>query len=170
MVFELERWDEKYIADVAEYANNPNIARNLRNAFPYPYTWEDAKEFVFSCMQNDERRQCARAIVVEGRAVGSIGVFLGSDVYEKSAELGYWLAEPFWGKGIMAEAVRRICGIVFDRYGIVRIFAEPFASNTGSRRVLEKAGFRLEGILEKSVFKCGKILDSCIYALLKEAR
>lgn len=169
MEFRLGTWDEKYIDDVAEYANNLNIARNLRNAFPYPYTREDAQDYVFACMQNDERRQCTRAIVVEGRAVGSIGVFLGSDVYEKSAELGYWLAEPFWGKGIMAEAVCRICRLVFGRYDIVRIFAEPFASNAGSRRVLEKAGFRLEGILEKSVFKCGKILDSCIYALLKEA-
>jgi ribosomal-protein-alanine N-acetyltransferase len=109
-----------------------------------------------------------RAIDIDGIAVGSIGIFLKDDVYCKSAELGYWLGEPFWGKGIMTQAVKQICKMAFEKYDIVRIFAEPYADNTASRRVLEKAGFRLEGILRKSVYKKGQIMDSCIYALIKD--
>ena len=90
------------------------------------------------------------------------------DVYRRSAELGYWLAEPHWGKGIMTGAVRRICAEGFARWDIVRIFAEPYAYTTPSRRVLEKAGFALEGVLRQSVWKRGKLLDSCMYALLRQ--
>ncbi len=168
MEFELKKWETAYIGDVAEYANNPNIAKNLRNAFVYPYTAKDAEDYIFSMMQAGEEKQCARAIVAGDRVVGSIGIFLKDDVYEKSAELGYWLAEPFWGQGIMSTAIRRICRYAFEQYDIVRIFAEPFALNAGSRRALEKAGFSLEGVLKNSVYKNGQVLDSCIYALLRE--
>ena len=101
-------------------------------------------------------------------AVGSIGLFLGSDVYRRSAELGYWLGEPFWGRGIMTAAVETMCREGFAAWGIVRIHAEPFARNAASRRVLEKAGFALEGTLRRSVYKNGEMLDSCIYALVRE--
>ena len=90
------------------------------------------------------------------------------DVYRRGGELGYWLAEPFWGKGIMARAVREMCREAFAALDIVRIYAEPYAYNTGSRRVLEKCGFTLEGTLRQSVCKNGRMLDSCIYALLRE--
>ena len=106
-------------------------------------------------------------IEVNGEAAGNISVSCGSDVYRKSAELGYWLAEPFWGRGIMPEAIRQVCKEAFERYDIVRIYAEPFAWNTGSRRALDKAGFALEAVLHNSVYKNGKIGDSCIYSLLK---
>ena len=108
------------------------------------------------------------AIEAGGEAVGSIGVFRKDNVYRKSAELGYWLAEPFWGRGIMTRAVEQICAIAFDTLGVVRIFAEPFAENTKSRRVLEKAGFHLEGTMRRSVYKEGRVMDSCMYALLRE--
>ena len=88
---------------------NPNIAANLRNIFPSPYTLADAKWFVEDCIAQGETRQLMRAIAVNGRAAGSISVSRKDDVYEKSAELGYWLAEDYWGRGIMAEAVRQIC-------------------------------------------------------------
>ena len=120
-----------------------------------------------SCVENDEEGQICRAIVAEGHVVGSIGLFVGSDVFEKSAELGYWLAEEYWGEGIMTEAVKQICREAFERFEIVRIYAEPFAHNTGSRRVLEKAGFSQEGIMRKGVYKKGKIDDYCMYALLR---
>lgn len=107
------------------------------------------------------------AIVVDGHAVGSIGIFCGSDVYEKSGELGYWLAEEYWGQGIMTEAVKRICREAFEKFDIVRIYAEPYAYNIGSRSVLEKAGFSLEGTMKRAVCKWEKIYDCCIYALLK---
>lgn len=167
MNFELQKWKLEYIADVAWYADNEKIAANLRNVFPYPYTRQDAENYVRSCAENTEKRQLCRAIVAEGHAIGSIGVFCGSDVYEKSAELGYWLAEDFWGKGIMTEAVRRICREAFAAFDIVRIYAEPFAHNAGSRGVLEKAGFTLEGIMRKGVFKNGELCDYCMYSLLK---
>ncbi|MFZ5975148.1 MAG: GNAT family N-acetyltransferase [Bacillota bacterium] len=168
MEFELRKFKLEDVQSIAHFANNKKIADNLRNAFPHPYTEKDAKAFISACLNADERKKCLRAISVDGTAIGSIGIFLKDDVYSKSAELGYWLAEPFWGKGIMSAAVPRICGHAFAAYDIVRIFAEPYASNTASRKVLEHAGFVLEGILRKSVFKNGQILDSCIYALIKD--
>lgn len=166
--FELREWRLEDVRSVAAFANNKRIADNLRNAFPHPYTEKDAEAFITACLSADERAKCFRAVSVDGVAIGSIGLFLKEDVYCKTAELGYWLAEPFWGKGIMTAAVSRICSHAFASYDIVRIFAEPFAGNTASRRVLERAGFTLEGILKKNVFKCGRLMDSCIYALLKE--
>ncbi|MDP4152973.1 MAG: GNAT family N-acetyltransferase [Bacillota bacterium] len=167
MEFELRKWLDADAKSVQKYANNKKIADNLRNSFPYPYTLKDAAEYIESFSKSEEKSFC-RAISVEGEAVGSVGIFLKDDVYCKSAEIGYWLAEPFWGNGIMSEAVKRICNAAFETYDIVRIFAEPYAYNNGSRRVLEKAGFTLEGILKKSVFKNDKIFDSCIYALVKQ--
>lgn len=167
MDFELRKWRPEDAANVARHANNEKIACNLRDAFPYPYTLQDAKFYVESCAASDETRQLFRAVAIGGEAVGSIGLVLGSDVYRKSAELGYWLSEDFWGKGIMTEAVRRICAEAFARFDIVRIYAEPYANNTGSRKVLEKAGFTLEGIMRNGVTKRGKVIDFCMYALLK---
>lgn len=168
MEFELKKWDVKYIEDVAEIGNNPKIAANLRNGYPMPYTLADAKGYVESCIEKDDKGQITRAIVVDGRAVGSIGIFLRSDVYEKSAEMGYWLGEPFWGKGIMSQAVRQLCREAFEMFDIIRIDAEPFAHNQGSRHVLENAGFTLEGIMRKGVYKNGEVFDHCMYSLLKE--
>lgn len=167
MEFTLESWKKEYISNVARYANNKNIAKNLRDAFPFPYTPEDAAWYVNDCIAKGENNQLCKAIVVDGDAVGSIGVFRGDDVYKKSLELGYWLGEEYWNSGIMTAAVKRICTEAFNCFDVVRIFAEPFAHNEGSRRVLEKAGFMLEGVKIKSVYKYGQIYDSCIYALVK---
>ena len=152
---------------MARYANNEKIAANLRDVFPWPYSRRDAVSFVEHCVRQEGRGQLARAIEVDGAAVGSISLTLGSDVYRRSAELGYWLAEPYWGKGIMSGAISKICQEAFEVFDIVRIHAEPFAYNMGSRRALEKAGFSLEAVLKKSVVKNGVIYDSCIYALVK---
>lgn len=167
MDFELRKWKIEDVADVAHFANNEKIASKLRDAFPYPYTEKDAENYIVSCINSSADKQLCLAIVVGGRAVGSIGVFLGGDVYKKSAELGYWLAEEYWGKGIMTEAVKRICAEAFGAYDIVRIYAEPFAHNAGSRKVLENAGFTLEGVMKNGVFKNGQIHDYCMYALLR---
>ena len=166
--FVLRPWRQADIEAVAEAADNPNIAANLRNIFPSPYTLADAKWFVEDCIAQGETRQLMRAIAVNGRAAGSISVSRKDDVYEKSAELGYWLAEDYWGRGIMTEAVRQICREAFDRFDILRIFAEPFAENLGSRRVLEKAGFSWEGTMRNGVFKQGRVHSYCMYALLRE--
>lgn len=169
MDFILREWRREDVEDVLRYANNDKIARNLRNVFPYPYILTDAENFVNSCLEADEDRQLCRAIEVEGRAAGSIALFRGGDVYCMTAELGYWLAEDYWGRGIMTEAVKQICREGAERWeDLLRVYAEPFAHNTASRRVLEKAGFTLEGVLRKSVCKRGRVCDSCMYALLVE--
>ena len=167
MDFILRKWKMEDAADFAHYANNEKIANNLRNGFPYPYTLQDAKSFVESCVSNDETKQICRAIEVNNHVVGSIGIFLGSDIYSRSAEIGYWLGEEFWGMGIMSVAVKQICKEAFERFDIVRIFAEPLTHNIGSRKVLENAGFSIEGIMKNGVYKNGKIFDYCMYALLK---
>ena len=169
MDFILRPWRREDVEDVLRYANNEKIARNLRNIFPYPYIRTDAENFVNSCLEADETCQMFRAIEAEGRAVGSIALCRGGDVYVRTAELGYWLAEDYWGQGIMTQAVRQICREGFEQWDdLVRIYAEPYARNAPSRRVLEKAGFALEGVLRQNVFKEGEVCDSCMYALLRE--
>ena len=103
------RWREADAASIARYADNAKIAANLRDVFPCPYAPQDAATFVESCIRQEGRGQMCRAIEVDGEAAGSIGLFLGSDVYRRSAELGYWLGEPFWGRGIMTAAVETMC-------------------------------------------------------------
>lgn len=164
----LRPWRLSDAADVARYADNEKIAANLRDVFPWPYSRRDAVSFVEHCVRQEGRGQLARAIEVDGAAVGSISLTLGSDVYRRSAELGYWLAEPFWGRGLMTSAVAEMCREGFETWDIVRIYAEPYARNLASRRVLEKAGFTLEGTLRQSVCKNGEMLDACIYALIRE--
>ena len=166
--FILRPWRQEDASSVAEAANNPKIAANLRNVFPNPYTLDDAKWYVNDCMEHEGEGQLARAIVVDGNAVGSIGVFVRDDVYEKSAELGYWLSEDYWRQGINSEAVRQICREAFARFDIVRIYAEPFDYNAGSRGVLEKAGFTYEGTMRNGVYKNGKVFSYCMYSLLRE--
>lgn len=166
--FTLRPWEKEDAEAVAVVANNEKIAQNLRNVFPHPYTLADARWYVNDCIAHGEERQITRAIVVDGKTVGSIGIFVKDDVYEKSGELGYWLAEEYWGKGIMTEAVKKICNEAIDRFDIIRIYAEPFAHNVGSRRVLEKAGFTCEGIMRDGVYKNGNVYSYCMYSLLKE--
>ncbi len=166
--FLFERWTAKYIPDLVKNADNPRVAETLRNIFPNPYTEEDAVSWIKICSAADESRNFDRAVVIDGRAAGGIGLIIGNDVYSKTAELGYWLGEDFWGQGIMTAAVKEFCRIGFERFDIVRIFAGAFAHNAGSRQVLEKAGFRLEGVQRMNIYKNGKFGDSCMYALLKD--
>lgn len=166
--FILRPWQLTDAEPIAAAANNPSIAANLRNVFPSPYTLADAEWFVGDCIAQGEARQLMRTIVIDGTAAGSISISVKDDVYEKSAELGYWLAEKYWGKGIMTKAVQLICREAFDRFDILRIFAEPFAENLGSRRVLEKVGFVCEGTMRMGVYKNGRVQSYCMYALLRE--
>ncbi|MBC8535471.1 GNAT family N-acetyltransferase [Feifania hominis] len=168
MEFYLRPWRESDAESIARYAADWEVARNLRDVFPHPYALADARDYIASCLSQGEEDRLCRAIEADGEAVGSIGVFVGKDVYRKSAELGYWLAKPYWGRGIMSAAVRQMTCMAFERFDIVRVYAEPYARNAGSRRVLEKAGFVLEGTLRRSVFKGGELLDSCVYARLRE--
>lgn len=168
MELALRKWQNTDAESIAKYADNKRVADNLRNTFPNPYTLEDAKRFISLCMSADEEKEIRRAITIDGEAVGSVCITLKDDIYSKIAEIGYWLGEPFWNNDIMSRAIRQLCDYAFAHCDIVRIYAEPFDYNIGSRRALEKAGFELEGILHNSVYKNGKIMNSCIYALLSE--
>ncbi len=166
--FKLRAWRTEDAESLARAADNSNIAKNLRNVFPSPYTLDDARWYISDSIAGAEKKQLSYAIEVDGQAVGSIGIFVKDDVYEKSAELGYWLAEEYWRQGIMSGAVKSICREAFAKFDIVRIFAEPFADNAGSRGVLEKAGFTCEGTMRDGVCKNGEIHSYCMYALLRE--
>ncbi len=162
----LRPWEAKDAERLVEIADNKKIYDNLRDYFPHPYTLEDGKKYIES-LSNDEKALIF-AIEYDGVLVGNIGAFLQSDVYRKNAEIGYFLAEEFWGKGIMTKAIRAITSYVFENHDIIRVYAEPFARNIGSRKSLEKSGFRHEATLKKSIIKNGLIEDSCIYSILKE--
>lgn len=166
--FRLRAWKTEDAESLAQAANNPGIARNLRNVFPNPYTLDNAIWYINDSIANEGKKQISYAIEIEGRAVGSVGIFVKDDVYEKSAELGYWLAEDFWRKGVMTKAVQMICKEAFASFDIVRIFAEPFADNAGSRGVLEKAGFTYEGTMRNGIYKNGEIHSYCMYSILRE--
>ncbi len=166
--FRLRAWRTEDAESLAQAANNPEIARNLRNVFPNPYTLDNAIWYINDSIANEGKKQISYAIEIEGRAVGSIGIFVKDDVYEKSAELGYWLAEDYWRKGVMTKAVQMICKEAFASFDIVRIFAEPFADNAGSRGVLEKAGFTYEGTMRNGIYKNGEIHSYCMYSILRE--
>lgn len=149
-------------------ANNPKIAANMRNSFPSPYTLKNAEWYVNDCMKNNGRNQIVYAITLDGKVCGNIGVFLQTDVYEKSAELSYWVSEDFWGRGIATQAVKAICQKAFSAFDIIRIYAEPFSHNDASKSVLEKAGFTYEGTMRNAIYKNGKVFAYCIYSLLRE--
>ena len=166
--FELRKWKPEDAEEVAKAADNPAIEKNLRNTFPHPYSLADARWYMEDCIAKEGRGQITRAIVVDGVAVGSIGIFVKDDVYEKSAELGYWLSEAYWGQGIMSRAVRMLCREAFSVFDIVRIYAEPFDYNAASRGVLEKAGFTYEGTMRNGVYKNGSIYSYCMYSILRE--
>ena len=166
--FKLRTWKIEDAAPLVQAADNPNVAKNLRNVFPNPYTLEDAAWYINDCISSGEKKQITYAIEVDGQAAGSVGIFVKDDVYEKSAELGYWLSEKYWRMGITSRAVRMICKEAFAAFDIVRIFAEPFADNMGSRGVLEKAGFTYEGTMRSGIYKNGEIHSYCIYSILRE--
>jgi RimJ/RimL family protein N-acetyltransferase len=104
------------------------------------------------------------AIEVNGEVVGSIGIYPQTDIHEKNAEIGYWLAEGYWGQGIMTKAIQEIVEYEFQTFDIVRIFARSFSTNLKSQRVLEKTGFELKARLKKVLFKNGVFMDELIYA------
>jgi ribosomal-protein-alanine N-acetyltransferase len=147
---------------LTKHANNRKVWLALRDLFPHPYTMQDAQEFLRRTIS--EQPTTLFCIDVDGRAVGGIGIRVGHDVHRNTAELGYWLGEKFWGRSIMSEAVRAFRDFCFTNFPLHRVYAEPFANNPASARVLEKAGFFFEGRLKNNVIKDGKLLDSVLYA------
>ena len=163
----IRRWELSDARDLAEALSNKKIQDNLRDGLPYPYTEQDGKEFISAMLFANENDTFAFAITVNGKVIGSIGAFRQTNIHNKTAELGYYIAEEYWGKGIMTEAVKQLCDYVFSRTDIIRIYAEPFAYNISSCRVLEKAGFQYEGTLRSNALKNGNVLDMKMYSKLK---
>jgi RimJ/RimL family protein N-acetyltransferase len=147
---------------LVRHANNINVARQLRDRFPHPYSRANAHSFLKSAIAVAEPSNLA--IEVDGEAAGAIGYVAGVDIERYTAEIGYWLGEPHWGRGIVTEALLLVTGHVFTHVNMLRLFALPFADNTGSTRVLEKAGYVREAILRSSSVKDGEPRDQALYA------
>ncbi len=164
--FRLRAWRSGDEPDLVRYANNRKIWRNLTDRFPSPYTPADAQEWVRLC-ESSASRDLALAIEIEGNAIGGIGIAPKDDLQIKVAEIGYWLGEPFWGRGIATAAVRLMTDHAFASLDLVRMFGIVLEWNPASGRVLEKAGYTLEARQPRNVFKDGQVIDSLLYARLR---
>lgn len=162
MKVKLRPFKESDAERLALLANNYNIAKFLRNGFPHPYTVEHAKGFIDS-LKNDNPTQ-RFVITVNDEMIGGAGIHLQDDIFELNAELGYWIGEPYWGKGYMSDAIQQVTDYAFANFKINRIFARVFGNNPASMRVVEKAGFKLEAKYDQTLFKFGEVLDEYIYA------
>ncbi len=164
----LRNWRDSDVHKLPAIASCKEIADNLRDGFPYPYTEKDAEHWL-RCTKKFRRRPTRYfAIEYHGMLAGSIGLVLKDNIYRKNAEIGYYIAKEFWGHGIATTAIRMIVDYIFQNFDIERIYAEPYAYNAASRRVLEKNGFSCEAILKKYVIKNNVLLDSCIYSRLRD--
>lgn len=164
---EIRKWQLADAKDLATALSNKKVQDNLRDGLPYPYTEQDGEDYISLMLDADENNTFAFAVTVGEKVIGSISAFRQDNIHRQSAELGYYIAEEYWGKGIMTEAVKQLCDYVFAHTDIIRIYAEPFAYNIASCRVLEKAGFICEGTLRSNAVKNGKVLDVKMYSKLK---
>ncbi|MGB5500231.1 MAG: GNAT family protein [Maribacter sp.] len=151
---------------LAQLANNKKIYDNVRDHFPYPYNEDDAKAFINTTIEEDPKQNFG--IEYEGNICGAIGLILQKDVYRKSAEMGYWIGEPYWGKGFATKAIELITEYGFDNLNLLRIYAGVFDFNIASMKVLEKNGFKKEGISRDAVLKNGRIRNEHRYYKLKK--
>lgn len=158
----LRSWRSGDEVSLEKHANNRKVWINVRDHFPHPYTRGDALRWVQHASMN--LTDTVFAIVVDGQAVGSIGLVAKDDVYRKSMEIGYWIGEEFWGRGIVSEAVGAVTEYAFNNFDIVRIYADVFDWNAASARVLIKNGYKFEARLHRAVIKDGVIADALIYA------
>ena len=149
-------------ASLAQHANNRKVWLNLRDRFPHPYRLDDARAFIAAARGRSPEANFA--IAVDGAAAGGIGFMLHEDVERVSAEIGYWLGEPFWGRGIATAAVRAVTAHAVRTHGLTRVYAVPFAWNPASFRVLEKAGYVREAVMRRSAVKDGRVTDQMLYA------
>lgn len=149
------------------HANNRNIWRNLTEMFPHPYTEADADHWL--SIASAPGPSIHLAIELYGQAVGGIGVIASGGIGRYTGQFGYWLGEAIWGRGVATAAARALAAHALARPRFARLEASVFAWNAASMRVLEKVGFVREGILRKSAFKDGRLIDSVIYALVRDA-
>lgn len=163
--FKLRPWSMDDLPSLVKYANNPNIASNLSDGFPHPFTEADGKRFLEHFQEEDSGT--VLCIEVDGEAAGSIGIHPRSGMYRKHVAIGYWLAEPFWGRGIISQAIPQIVDLAFEKYDINKVFACPYGKNKASHRVLEKCGFELEATLKDNIFKNSELDDELLYVVFR---
>ncbi len=167
MICKIRKWKLSDAKDLAIALSNRKVQNNLRDGLPYPYTEQDGKDYISDMLSANEYDTFAFAVTADNKVVGSIGVFRQGNIHRQTAELGYYVAEEYWSRGIMTEAIKQICEYVFSKSNILRIYAEPFAYNIASCRVLEKAGFQYEGTLRSNAVKNGEVIDMKMYSLLR---
>lgn len=158
MNFTLRTWTHEDLKSLVKYANNYNISKNMTDQFPYPYGVENGRAFIEFVAKDIPIH--IFAIEINREAIGGIGVHPQRDVQQKNAELGYWLAAAFWGKGVITKAIPQLVDFAFKTYPITRLYARSFGTNVASQKVLEKSGFKLEARFEKNLFKNGEFLDN----------
>lgn len=161
----LRTWKKSDQKRLASLANNENIAKFMMDSFPFPYTEKDAEEWISMCLE--EENNLILAIELNGELVGGIGGHFKRDIQRYSAELGYWVGENYWGKGIVSKAIGTFCTYLFSNYKINRIYADVFSTNPASAIVLEKNAFVQEGHLKKAAYKNGLFIDLLVYSRLK---
>lgn len=167
MQFELKKWETSFANSLAESANDVRIVRWLNDGFPHPYTLQNAEQFIANALSEGAYH---RAIISDGKVIGGISAVQKCGAMRFCADLGYWLAPDFWSRGIMTAAVGLFCREIFSSTDVNRIEAVVFVPNAASCRVLEKCGFRKEGVLRQSVFKNGQFYDAAVYGLLASER
>lgn len=167
MKCKIRHWKIEDASDLATVLNNKKIQNNLRDGLPYPYTKGDAKDFINAMINSNQTSTFAFAITFNDTVIGSIGVFRKDNIHSHTAEMGYYVAQAYWGQGIGTSAVLQMCNYIFENTDIIRVFAQPFANNLASCRILEKAGFTFEGTLRKNAIKNGNILDMKMYSKIK---
>src|SRR6266511_2216552 len=160
----LREWKKSDVAALAKIANNKKIWDNVRDRLPYPYTKKDAKEWL--ALVKKQKTVTTFCIEADGKLAGSIGLTLKDDVYRKNAEIGYFIGEEYWGKGIATEAVNQLVDYIQKNFNVVRIYAEVFEYNTASMKVLEKNGFYLESIRKKGAIKNNVIINDFVWVKL----
>ncbi len=167
MQFELKNWETSFANSLAESANDVRIVRWLNDGFPHPYTLQNAEQFIANALSEGAYH---RAIISDGKVIGGISAVQKCGAMRFCADLGYGLAPDFWSRGIMTAAVGLFCREIFSSTDVNRIEAVVFVPNAASCRVLEKCGFRKEGVLRQSVFKNGQFYDAAVYGLLASER
>lgn len=163
----IRAWSLEDAEELRNSINNKKVQSNLRDGIPFPYTVDDAKEFITAMLNANPDTTYAFAITLNNKVIGSIGAFRQSNIHSKTAEVGYYIGEPYWGRGFGTSAIKQLCEYIFQKTDIIRLFAEPFSNNKASCRILEKCGFKHEGTLRKNAVKDGVVLDMEMYSIIK---
>jgi [ribosomal protein S5]-alanine N-acetyltransferase len=164
MEIKLREWRRSDIKDLAKIANNKKIWDNVRDRLPHPYSEKDAKEWIK--LVQKQKLVTTFCVEADGEVAGSVGLTLKEDVYRKNVEIGYFIAEKFWGKGVATEAIRQLVSYIENNFDVIRIYAEVFEHNKASMKVLEKNGFHLESVRKKAAIKNNIVLDDYVYVKL----